>query len=319
MFKLRDAKNKATSFLGSYEQKDPAMLAGAEQAVGGLLIIDGLVGIDNPFGGKKRPGIFGSFFGILIGLAFILFGGTLFNFTGTQSLTADANGQVVSIGPPNVDTSTDSDGNTSTSTTCSMSVAYTVGATDYEQSTKSQSSDNCRETVGSSISIKYNPDKPGEFDTAATVSTVNNIKKIMPIVGLLLALTSLITFCIRLLSIIFGWKILRHGRNLAKTLPNGEGIGSQISQIREEFKKTFFTGGGAVSAIEGIIDSNNIHQPTSTAPVTSQQATPQTQVVSPAQNQPVAIAQDPQQVVQAPTSQPEAPTEQRPPTTPNQS
>jgi hypothetical protein len=46
-------KNKAKSFLSQYEQKDPATFAAAQQAIGGLLILDGFTGIDNPFEGKS--------------------------------------------------------------------------------------------------------------------------------------------------------------------------------------------------------------------------------------------------------------------------
>lgn len=261
MFKLSDIKNKATGFLRNYEQKDPATLAAAEQAVGGLLILDGIVGIDNPFGGKKRPGIFGSFIGVLLGIAIIFFGGALFGLFGTQKLTADATGQIIAIGAPQTHTNTDSNGNNSTSTTCSMTIQYTVNGTAYTQATKSESSSNCNAIVGSSIGIKYNPANPKDFETAGTVNTINTVKKFSPLIGLFVLLASGVTFTIRLLSIIFGWKILRHGQELAKTLPNGGGLGSQISQLRQEFKKTIFNGGGIVSTIENAVDGNATHPP----------------------------------------------------------
>lgn len=274
MFKLSDVKNKATSFLGNYEQKDPATLAAAEQAVGGLLILDGIIGIDNPFGGRKRSGIFGSFIGVLFGIVIIFFGGLFFNLFGINNLTADATGQVTAIGAPRVETDTDANGNKSTSTTCSMTVQYTVSGKEYTQATKSMSSGNCHATVGTSVDIKYNPANPSDFDTAGTVNIINTVKKSVPFIGLFVLLVSLVTFTIRLLSIIFGWKLLRRGRNLAKTLPNGGSIGSQISQIRQEFKKTFFNGGGVVSAIESTVGGNTQPPttPTQTPPATPNQS-----------------------------------------------
>lgn len=262
MSKLSGIKNKATSFLGNYEQKDPASLAAAEQAVGGLLILDGIIGIDNPFGGSKRSGIFGSFIGVLAGVAILFFGGFFFNLFGTQNLTADAKGQITAIGTPQTHTDTDSDGNKSTSTTCSMTVQYTVNGKGYTRPTKSESSGNCNAIVGNSIDIRYNPANPTDFDTASTVKTINTIKKFVPLVGLFIVLVSGFTFTIRLLSIIFGWKILRHGQKLAKTLPNGGDLGSQISQIRQEFKKTFFNGSGAVGVIENAVGGNTPQPPT---------------------------------------------------------
>lgn len=288
MFKLSDVKNKATSFLGDYEQKDPATLAAAEQAVGGLLILDGVIGIDNPFGGKKRSGIFGSFIGVLIGIAIIFFGGLFFNLFGTQKLTADTTGQITAIGAPQSHTETDSDGTKSTSTTCTMAVSYTVDNKSYTQSTATGSSSNCNAVVGSNIAIKYDPASPNNFDTASTVNTFNAIKKTAPFVGLLVLIASLVTFVIRLLSIIFGWKLLRHGRGLAKTLPGGSGLKSQISQIRQEFKKTFFNGSVVASAIESVVTGNKTPlPPTPTAPVPPVQTppvqTPPTQMQPPAQ------------------------------------
>ena len=261
MFKLNEIKNKASSFLGNYEQKDPTLLAAAEQAVGGLLILDGIVGIDNPFGGKKRSGIFGALIGVILGTIILLFGGSFFNLFGTKDLTADTTGHVTSIGAPQTHISTDNNGNKSTSTSCSLNVRYTVGEKEYSQPTKSASSDNCNATVGSNVAIKYNPNNPSDYDTAGTVNTINTIKKFLPFIGLFILLVSLVTFTIRLLSIIFGWKLLRHGRNLAKTLPNSGNIGSQISQIQQEFKKTFFNGnGGAVSTIESAVGGDNTQQ-----------------------------------------------------------
>jgi hypothetical protein len=53
-------KQQAVNFLEPHKEKGPATYAAAEQAIGAILITDGFIGIDNPFGSKKRPGIFGT-------------------------------------------------------------------------------------------------------------------------------------------------------------------------------------------------------------------------------------------------------------------
>ncbi len=74
-------KTTAKNFLEPYKQRGPATFSAAQQAVGGLLILDGFIGIDNPVGGKKRPGIFGTLSGVFLGVMFMLiptfFGGII--------------------------------------------------------------------------------------------------------------------------------------------------------------------------------------------------------------------------------------------------
>lgn len=57
-------KQKAINFLEPYKAKGSATYAAAEQAIGAILITDGFIGIENPFGQKNRPEIFGSLMGI---------------------------------------------------------------------------------------------------------------------------------------------------------------------------------------------------------------------------------------------------------------
>ena len=71
MFIYSSLKGKAQGFLDKYKEKDTASYAAAEQAIGGLLILDGFIGIDNPLGGKKRSGIFGTVTSMFIGVIFI--------------------------------------------------------------------------------------------------------------------------------------------------------------------------------------------------------------------------------------------------------
>lgn len=246
MFKLREIKTKASDFLSHYKQQDPAAYAAAQQAVGGLLIIDGFIGIDNPFGGKKRSGIFGSFVGIIVGILFIFAGSLFLGLTGIGKMTATTTATVVSVGAP-VQTSTNTNG--SSSSTCSLTARYTVGGREYTNQASDSSSSYCGHSVGDTVTINYNPDKPGSW--SMDVATVKLVMKIFSVVGIVVAILSLFTFVIRLLSIIFGWKLLKSGRALAKTLPAGTDLGTAISEIRQSFSRMLFpaNGGGTLNTL----------------------------------------------------------------------
>lgn len=64
-------KQDVVSFLEPYKTKEPAVYAAAEQALGAILITDGLIGINNPFGRKHRNGILGALGGVVIGVIFM--------------------------------------------------------------------------------------------------------------------------------------------------------------------------------------------------------------------------------------------------------
>lgn len=279
MFRLGKVKSAAEGFLNQYRTGNPASYAAALQAVGGLLILDGFIGIDNPFGSKKRSGIFGSLIGVVFGIVILFFGGLFFNLLGAQNLTADATGQITAIGAPQTHTDTDSDGNKSTSTTCSMTVQYTVSGKEYTRPTKSESSGNCNTAVGNSIAIKYDPANPNDFDTASTVNTINTIKKFTPFIGLFVLLSSGVVFTIRLLSIIFGWKLLKTGRAMAKTLPAGTDLSTVKNEIRQNFAQHLFSfGSGNVQPPVQQAQPQAAAQPTSVPPTTAPQPQPQTTV-----------------------------------------
>lgn len=233
MSRLGKIKESAESFLNQYKTSSPATYAAAQQAVGGLLVLDGFVGIDSPFGQKKRSGILGSFIGIFVGIGLIIGMSFFINLTGLEKLTATTNATVTEVSQP-VRASTDNN----SSSSCTLRAMYVVNGTEYNQTSSSGSSSACGLTVGQTVQIKYDPSNPGAwgYDT----DTAKIIFKIFPIVGALIAISSLITFIIRLLSIIFGWKILKSGRALAKTLPPETDLTTIKNEIRQNFTKQLF-------------------------------------------------------------------------------
>lgn len=227
-------KGQATSFLGEYKQKSPATYAAAEQAVGGLLILDGLVGIDPPFASKenKRPGIFGTLLGIAVGIVFMLIPTFIGNMSGINDMTATTTAVVTYVSESSI---------SDDSNTCSIKAKYTVDNEEYIKPSGASSS-NCALSEGDKISIKYNPANPSSWSN--DTGTINMFLQIFFWVGLVAVISSLVTFIIRLLSIIFGIKLLRDGRALAKTLPQGTDFSTIKNEIKQNFLKNIFNLGG---------------------------------------------------------------------------
>lgn len=233
---LSSIKGQATSYLAQFKKDEPARYAAAQQAIGGLLIVDGFIGIDNPLGGKKRPGIFGTLTGAAFGAIFMVASIFVGNLSGINNMTAKTSGQVVSVGAP-------SSSSSSGGSTCSVTVKYTVDGKQYQSPSSSSSSSNCQLSMGETISLNYNPDKPARWSNDAVLFKI--IFQVFFYVGLFVVASSLVTFVIRVISIIFGWKLLRDGRKLASTLPNGIELGKMISEIKEDFSKNIFGSIGA--------------------------------------------------------------------------
>lgn len=288
-------KRHATSFLEPYKQQEPATYAAAEQAIGAVLITDGFIGIDNPFGGKKRPGIFGTLGGIIIGIVFMLTPTFIGNLSGINNMTASTSATVVSVGPSERSSASS---NTNSSSTCPMTVHYTVNGKEYTKQSSTSSSSNCSKSEGQAITINYDPNNPASW--TADKKSFGLFLQLFFWTGVIAFVSGIVTFIIRLLSIIYGWKILKDGRKLAASLPQSTNLETIINEIKQNFiGKVFnFGGGGAVSmgGIESMVSS--MTNPTTQPPA-----------------QPAQTAQPPVQPT-TPTQQPSAQTPQATPPTP---
>lgn len=231
-------KNQAVNFLEPYKQKEPATYAAAEQAIGAILIADGLTGLDNPMGNNKRPGIFGTLGGMVVGVIFMLIPTFFGNLTHLNTMTATTGATVVSIGAAT--TSTNSSGQTSS--TCPLTVKYTVDSKDYTKSSSLSQSDYCNMSVGQTITINYDPASPATWIYGA--KTLKTIFQIFFWAGLFILISSIFTFIIRLFSIIFGWKLLKDGRKNAAALPADTNFQTIVNEIKQNFTKSVFGFGG---------------------------------------------------------------------------
>lgn len=237
-------KNQAQQFLDGYKSDNPATFAAAQQAVGGLLVLDGFVGIENPLGGRKRSGIFGSLIGIIVGVAFI-FGGSFFaDISGINKMTETTTATVTGVIQPTIP-AVDATNKSASNNACSPQATYTVGGKEYTQTASMGSNGACSLSIGQTIEINYDPNNPGAW--GYDVEGAKTVLKIFPIIGIIFGVASLITFIIRLLSIIFGWKLLKGGRALAKSLPAGTDISTIKNEIKQNFAKSVFGMGGSNS------------------------------------------------------------------------
>jgi hypothetical protein len=232
---FRSLKQQAQGILDSYKSKGPATYAAAQQAIGAVLIADGLVGIENPFGQKKRPGIFGTIGGMVVGIVFILFSSFFGSIMGVDKMTASTQATVVSVGSM-------TQSSQSSSGSCSLTASYFVDGQSYTQSSPISSSSNCGLVAGQTIMINYDPTSPGTWAYGA--ETIGKFMKVFPIVGVVILLSSIVQFIIRLLSIIFGWKLLKNGRKNAAGLPPETNLKTMIDEIKKNFTASVFGFGG---------------------------------------------------------------------------
>lgn len=233
-------KQNAINFLEAYKTKEPATYAAAQQAIGAILITDGFIGIDNPFGAKKRAGIFGTIGGMVLGVIFMFVPTFFGNMTGINQMTATTSATVVSVGEAK-----ETGGDNSSSSSCSLTASYSVNEQAYNNQSSMSGSDYCSLSQGQLITINYNPANPASWVYGA--KSISNILQIFFWLGLFTLVSSIITFFIRLFSIIFGWKLLRDGRKNAANLPAGTNMQTMINEIKKDFTSSIFGFGAGQS------------------------------------------------------------------------
>ncbi|HOX60446.1 MAG TPA: hypothetical protein PLV72_00370 [Candidatus Magasanikbacteria bacterium] len=236
-------KQKAVNFLEPYKTKGPATYAAAEQAIGAILITDGFFGIESPYGKNKRPGIFGTIGGVVCAIVFMFVPTFFGDVSGINDMTAITSAKVVSVGMSSFTKNTN--GNNSTS--CTLIVNYSVDGQEYTKQSSMSSSNYCSLSAGQVININYNPANPGSWVYGAKM--IGSFLKIFFWVGLFILFSSVITFFIRLFSIIFGWKLLKDGRKNAANLPAETNLQTMVEEIKKNFMASIFGFGSVQSGL----------------------------------------------------------------------
>ncbi len=213
---------KAKAEVAQFDDENPRTAGRIRQVVGGVLIADGLVGLENPFDGEKsRPGILGAALGIVGGIAALVFG--IFTYVHAPDPDASTTGTITGVV-----TTTDDDGDK----TCDITAEFTVDGQTYTGASASSDKDLCQYRDGSSIKVDYEAADPAE-------NVVGNSEKkvavLLGIFGVLAFIVSVITFVIRAASIYFGWKLWRAGSKMVKANPDT----GEDEQVVAEVKKKF--------------------------------------------------------------------------------
>lgn len=247
---FKDLINSAKSSVEKYKSANPYTYGRIQQVVGGILIAEGLVGLENPLDNKKsRPGILGSFVGIFFGLIFVVVGLVFINDAKVDTKTTGTITQV--------NRSTDSEGDTS----CSLVATFEVNGRSYQSRSGYGSSGFCSNTVGQSVEVSYLASNPESNYAGGSVSFM---KWIFVGVGGLVSFVSLIQFALRSLSLFFGVKLYLSGRKLVRNnqpTPGDEGL---IQEVKDQFQSLVVN--RSSSKLLSVLTGSKSLQPKAVAP-----------------------------------------------------
>jgi hypothetical protein len=215
----------AKETVGRYENQNPHTAGQVRATVGGVLLADGLVGLEDPFDNKKsRPGILGSLTGMGISVVFIVVG--IFIMGTAAETDSVTDGTIASISEPSKPDSQGKGGGA-----CSLTANFVVDGRTYSATTDVSSSGNCNRGINESIEVKYNSANPNENSVGMSSGKFGLI---FAGIGALVFIPALFTFAIRLASIIFGLRLLMSGRKMMAENPktvDDAGIIAESKQV----------------------------------------------------------------------------------------
>ena len=213
-----------------YEDGQPRTLGRVYQVGGGLLVADGLVGLENPFDNKKsRPGILGAVLLGLIGLVFTVLALFVFAVPETDSVATGSIARISAPSPPSDDGAP----------TCSYDAIYSVNGTTYTARSTVHSDTICHKRVGSSVQVHYLDADPGTG--VLDRGTQKLFRWGALAVGLIMMAVGGVTFLIRTAAIFFGTKLFLRGRALVNANPKtGDDDGDVLATAKDAFMKLRF-------------------------------------------------------------------------------
>ena len=235
----RNTTNKAKETLTRYESGNPHTAGQIRRAVGGVLIADGLVGLESPFDGKKtRPGIAGAMISVVLGLVFVAV--AYFMTTLDPDTDAETTGQVVAV---------------KGSETCSMRARFVVDGTTYTAHSTGQSSTNCDHAPGDTVTVLYSSANPARSTTEEPV--LNIFAWVFGGVGVLVAVGGLFTTVVRAASIVFGITLWRSGSKMIRENPRAADDVGVVEQARQAITRLLTAKGGLARELLGAAEGRS--------------------------------------------------------------
>ena len=220
---LRGAQSridKARETLSRYESRDPHTAGQVRRTVGGVLIADGLTGLENPFDDNKtRPGLFGALGAVLFGVVLLVGVPLLFGLF-TPDTNSETTGTITTV-----NTGTGSKGGA----VCSLIAEFTVNGQTYSAPSPGSSSTACNKRPGDTVTVLYDSADPSRATVDEPV--LNVLRWVFGGVGVLVIITGLITTVIRAASIVVGVSLWRSGSRMMRDNP-GTGDSDLVNQAR---------------------------------------------------------------------------------------
>lgn len=239
---IQELVNQARSTVSQYQTASPHTYGRIKQVVGGILVADGLVGLENPFDGRRtRPGILGSLAGLLAGVVVIIVG--IIAPLITVKTDATTTGTITAVERRSTD-----DGES-----CRVIARFEANNNAYSVKS-SYLSELCHYTSNGSIDIYYLSSDPSKH----SVGQENDINPWIFIgAGLVTVVISLGQATIRGLSLFFGVKLWLSGRKMVKSNPPVPGDDGMVSEVKRQFT-ALVTGRAKSGSIFSLFNRNQL-------------------------------------------------------------
>lgn len=233
MFKqVARLKAGASEIVSKHEGGNPRTAGRVYQAIGGLLVADGLIGLKNPFSGNKaRTGLFGALVFCAVGIGVLVAMPFVVKIPEVDSMTV---GSISKISEPRV-SKDDENG----AGTCSYVARYAVDGTEYTVRSGFSSSTICSSHIGDPVDVHYLASTPSRG--VVSPGTQKAIRWGGMAFGALFLLIGLCTFVIRAITLFFGIKLFLRGRRLVKTSPpSQDDDGNVVRAAKDAFMDMWF-------------------------------------------------------------------------------